>query len=57
MKTRSISSVICGNGLRVVETGQVCTDGHLRVENSDGIRHVMKYPQNKNAYLHKPSVV
>ena len=45
MKTRSISSVdICGNGLRVVETGQVCTDGHLREENSDGIRHVMKYP-------------
>ena len=24
----------------VVETGQVCTDGHLREENSDGIFHV-----------------
>ena len=28
----------------VIETGQVCTDGHLREENRDRIFHIMKYP-------------
>ena len=42
--THSISNVnICGTGLSVVETGQGCTDGHLREENSDEIFRVMKY--------------
>ena len=35
---------ICGIGSLVAETGQVCTDGHLREENSDRIFHVTKYP-------------
>ena len=53
VKTRRFSSVnICGTRLSVVETGRGCTDGHLR-EETDEIFHVMKYPWNKNVYLHK----